>query len=155
MNIFVEEHLDILRSLLKHDVDFMLIGVMLSYFMAIGGTTGDMDLWLKPDQNNKLKFLSVLADLEIEESIIASVEKLDFEDTQVFTFDDEPQKIDFLTRISGVEYDAAEKNKIIGDIDGLKIPVIHLNDLVLSKMSSNRLKDKLDIQELQKIANSK
>jgi hypothetical protein len=37
----------------------------------------------------------------------------------------------------------------------LKIPVISLNDLVLSKMNTGRLKDAADIEELQKIKNKR
>jgi len=33
----------------------------------------------------------------------------------------------------------------------MKIPIIHYNHLILSKITSNRLKNKADVEELQKI----
>ena len=39
----------------------------------------------------------------------------------------------------------------MADIEDITIPVIQYKHLILSKMSSERLKDKADIEELQKI----
>jgi len=61
-------------------------------------------------------------------------------------------RVDFLTKISGVNYEEADKEKVIVDIEGMKIPVLHLNHLILSKIGTERTKDKADIEELQKIA---
>jgi hypothetical protein len=69
----------------------------------------------------------------------------------VFVDGKEPYKIDFMTRISGVNFEEAWDKKIIAELDGLKIPFIHLHHLILSKISNNRTKDKLDVEELQKI----
>lgn len=80
---------------------------------------------------------------------------MDFEKTLVFTVGEEPEKIDFLTHVSGLRYEEAEKNKVIGDIDGMTVPVVNIKDLVLSKMSTDRAKDRLDVEELQKIAKNK
>lgn len=74
---------------------------------------------------------------------------------QVFSMWDEPEKVDFLTRISMIEFEDANQRKIIADIDDIKIPFLHLNDLVLSKFNTGRLKDKADVEELQKIQRGK
>ncbi len=80
---------------------------------------------------------------------------LDFEKTLVFTVGEEPRKVDFLTHVSGIKYEDAEKNKVVGEIDGMKVPVVHMNDLVISKLSTDRAKDRLDVDELQKIIKNK
>jgi len=54
-----------------------------------------------------------------------------------------------------VNYDAADKNKILASIDGLTIPFLHLNDLVLSKISTGKSKDMADIDMLQLIEKAK
>ena len=41
--------------------------------------------------------------------------------------------------------------KVMAEIEDISIPVIQYKHLILSKMSSERLKDKADIEELQKI----
>jgi predicted nucleotidyltransferase len=154
MNIFVSGHLEILELLLKSEVDFLLIGGYAVIYHGYRRTTGDMDLWLKPTNENKLKFVKAVSDI-FDHETLRQLSSLNFEDTHVFTAGEEPFKVDFLTRVSGVEYEQADKNKVMGDIDGLSIPVVHINDLVISKLSSDRLKDKHDIEELQKIAKRK
>ncbi|HYD20437.1 MAG TPA: nucleotidyltransferase [Flavipsychrobacter sp.] len=154
MNIFVSAHFEILELLIKAEVDFMLIGGYAVIYHGYRRTTGDMDLWLKPTNENKMKFADAVSTL-FDTETLDQLRSLNFEETHVFTAGEEPYKVDFLTRVSGIEYQQAEKNKVIGDIDGLKVAVVHLNDLVITKMSSDRLKDKLDIQELQKIAKKK
>jgi predicted nucleotidyltransferase len=155
MNIFVEEHQEILKQLIQAEVDFLLIGGYAVIYYGYRRTTGDLDLWLRPTNENKLKFLKALELSDFDDETLAAVGEFDFEQMLTFTIGEEPMKIDFLTKVSGVSYETADKNKVLGEIDGLEIPVVHLNDLVISKMSSNRLKDKLDIEELQKIAKNK
>jgi hypothetical protein len=36
-------------------------------------------------------------------------------------------------------------------LEGITVPVIHYRHLILSKITSERLKDKADVEELQKI----
>ncbi len=44
MNILLEEHQEIIKVLLKHHVDFLLIGDLAVMYYGYGRTTGDMDL---------------------------------------------------------------------------------------------------------------
>jgi hypothetical protein len=68
---------------------------------------------------------------------------------------EEPEKAEFLTQISLVNFEEANERKVIAEIDGLTIPFLHLDDLIRSKFNTGRLKDKADIEELQKTQNSK
>jgi predicted nucleotidyltransferase len=151
MNIFFDEHLEIIKILVNTNVDFMLIGGYAVIYHGYRRTTGDMDLWLAPDNENKERFVSALLMAGFGEEDVANIRERDFTKHLVFTIDIEPEKIDFLTLISGVNYVTAKNNAVTGDIDGLKFPVINLNELILSKITSNRPKDKADIDELQKI----
>ena len=113
--------------------------------------TGDVDIWLKPDNENKERFIPVLSEFELEEEALKEIKLLDFTKHLVISIWEEPEKVDFLTRINLVKYDEADSQKIFVETNGLKIPFLHLDDLVLSKMNTGRLKDKADIEELQKI----
>ncbi len=151
MNLFIDRHQQLIALLIKHAVDFIIIGGYSVIFHGYKRTTGDVDIWLKPDNNNKSKLLSALKDLGITESSVQNVIELDFTKHLVFSIWEEPEKVDFLTYISGVRYEECDAMKIIAEIDDLQIPFLHLNHLVLSKMTTGRLKDKADIEELQKI----
>ena len=155
MNIFAEDHQSILRCLLEANVDFMLIGGYAVIYYGYRRTTGDMDIWLKPSNDNKQKFIVALGVCGFEDDTLNGIASLDFEKTLVFTVGNEPEKIDFLTHVSGIKYEDAEKNIVTGDIDGMEVPVVHMNDLVVSKLSTDRAKDRLDIEELQKITKNK
>ncbi|RAJ32243.1 nucleotidyltransferase [Pedobacter cryoconitis] len=155
MNLFIEKHQDLLKELLLKDVDFIIIGGYSVIFHGYARSTGDVDLWLKPDNLNKLKLLDVLKQMDFDEEDIQHIAELDFTKYIVFSMWDEPEKVDFLTRISMIEFEHADQRKIIADVDGVKVPFLHLNDLVLSKFNTGRLKDKADVEELQRIQKEK
>jgi hypothetical protein len=110
-----------------------------------------MDVWLKPDNGNKEKLIPVLRELEFNEEGLKSIAGFNFEKPIAFHFGQEPARVDCLTHISGVSFEEAYKQKVITEIDDLEIPFINYNHLILSKITTNRLKDKADIEELQKI----
>ena len=64
-----------------------------------------------------------------------------------------PQKIEFLTKVSLLDFEDAYAKVVIMPFDGLQLPFVHSNDLVLIKMITGRTKDQADIEELQKIEN--
>jgi hypothetical protein len=45
----------------------MLIGGYAVIHYGYARTTADMDIWLQPDNENKIRFISALRDYEIEE----------------------------------------------------------------------------------------
>ncbi len=151
MNIFFDEHLDLLTLLNKHDVGYLLVG---GYAVIVHGhrrPTGDLDLWVRPTNINKIKLIAALSEAGFEEEGLDYLKALDFEEHLVFSLGAEPKKVDFITRVSNVQFEEAYQKKILGEVDGMTIPVIHLNDLVLSKSNTGREKDKLDVEALQKI----
>jgi hypothetical protein len=151
MNLFLDTHLELLTQLLHHDVDFIIIGGYAVIFHGYHRTTGDVDIWLKPENDNKSKLIHALEAFGIEQKDLQELAALDFRQHLAFHIGEVPQKIEFLTHISGVKYGEADQEKVIADIDQLKIPFLHFNHLVLSKINTGRLKDKADIEELQKV----
>jgi hypothetical protein len=151
MNIFLHKHQKLLAELQKENVDFILIGGYAVIYYGYKRTTGDMDIWLKPDNSNKSNLIKVLKKFKFNKKDIAYIETLDFSKPIAFHFWKEPERVDCLTAINGVKYNDAEKKKVIFTIDGLNIPIIHYNHLIISKITSERLKDKADVEELQKM----
>ncbi len=151
MNILLDEHQEILKLLLTEKVDFMLVGGYAVIHYGYRRSTDDMDLWLKPNNENKTKLIKALSIGMFDEESLLELSKLNFEKHLVFTLGEEPEKIDFITRLSGVEFDSAQANIVHVSVNDLTLPVIHLDDLILSKLSSGRAKDKADVEELQKL----
>ena len=57
MNILIETHKKLLLALIKQNVEFILIGGYAVVYYGYSRATGDIDIWLKPDNHNKSKFL--------------------------------------------------------------------------------------------------
>lgn len=153
MNLFLDRHQELLSVLLKNDVDFIIIGGYAVIYHGYKRTTGDVDIWLKPENASKTKVMAALEQLRVEPGHIRNIASLDFTQHLVFRIWEVPDQVDFITRISMLAYEDADKQKIIADVDGLKVPFMHLDHLVLSKISTGRLKDQADVEQLQKIKN--
>lgn len=137
--------------MLRNDVGFIIIGGYAVIYHGYIRTTGDMDIWLKPDNSNKQKFITVLENIGISKESIKIVNDLDFANTVAFHFGDPPGKMDFISNIRGLNFEEAYQQVEYLHLEEYEIPVLCLNDLILSKMMTDRMKDKADIEELQKI----
>ncbi len=151
MNIFLDEHKKLILQLLGAKVEFILVGGYAVIYHGYGRTTGDMDIWIKPDNENKIILSTVLAINGIIQQDLDELIKMDFTRPLAFHLDEAPRRVDFLTHLSGLNYDEANKMKVFLSIEGKQVPVLHLDHLIINKLSSNRIKDKADVEELQKI----
>jgi predicted nucleotidyltransferase len=100
-------------------------------------------------------FINALRDLNFEDEALEHIQSLDFREPQVLMFGEQPQRIDFLTKINQVTFDEAFDNQLSTEFEGLQLPVINLRELILSKINTGRPKDAADIDELQRIARNK
>lgn len=151
MDILFKAHKELLILLLESNVDYMLIGGYSVIYYGYNRGTNDMDLWLMPDNQNKLKLLQALKKFGINPADLKKLEALDFTETRMFFIGEAPDKIDFLTKVQNVVWEEAIRNVNYFEYEGHLIPIVDFEDLILMKMASNRLKDKADVEELQKI----
>jgi hypothetical protein len=151
MNIFLDEHKKFLLLLLKHQVEFILIGGYAVILYGYERGTGDMDIWLKPDNLNRDKFIEALSEHGINLDDLTSVKKMDFTQVRVMHIGEKPTKIDFLTKVQGLLYSEADSNKKMIPLGEFHIPVIDYYHLIQIKMIAGRPQDKADIDILQKI----
>lgn len=62
--------------------------------------------------------------------------------------------LDIMTSMKGLENKTFEEclaQARIADLDGVRVPFLHLNDLLTNKKAVGRPKDQLDVLELEKI----
>jgi hypothetical protein len=151
MNILLDEHKAILIQLLKSNVDFILIGGYAVIYHGYGRTTGDMDIWLKPDNANRDKLIPVLRSLGILDEDIEQISTMDFNTVLAFHIDEPPKRVDFLTKTVGLTFQEATAKKVFLPLGEFQVPVLNIDDLIVNKLISGRAKDKADVEELQKI----
>jgi predicted nucleotidyltransferase len=152
MRIFDDYTRNLLHQFTVNQVEYIVVGGYAVNYYGYRRTTGDIDLWIRPDNGfNKQGILNSLRTLEVEEDMLTRLAALDFTKPVVFIDGDEPFKIDFMTYISGVGFEEAWQQKTLVNIDDLEIPFIHLSHLIISKMTSERLQDKIDVDKLQQL----
>jgi len=149
--ILTDIHIRFLELLLKNKVDFIVIGGYAVIFHGYVRTTGDLDIWLKPDNENKLRLVKAFREFGITPDSMNSVAGCDFTQVVAFHHGVVPDKVDFITGMAGLTFEDAIKKVKVFRVSGMTVPVLSLSDLVINKLSTTRLKDKLDVEELQKI----
>lgn len=143
-----EDYKEMLQNLLNNEVRFLIVG---AYAMAAHGyprATGDLDIWVEPSPENSgnvYKSLSAFGAPLEQINAETFVEK-----RIVFQIGVVPRRIDVLTSIDGVEFDAAYGNKKNIEIEGITAPFLSKKDLIKNKESTGREKDKLDAKYLKK-----
>ena len=151
MNIFIDNHRLVLEKMIETKVDFILIGGYAVNYHGYNRTTADMDVWIQPKNENKKLLLRALAELGFDHEGIATIDTWNFEKPQLFSIFEQPLQTEFMTHISGVQYEEAKALMIRADIDGITIPVIHFNNLIQNKKASGRPKDIADVEQLERI----
>lgn len=151
MDILLDEHKNLLLLLLKHNVEFMLIGGYAVIYYGYQRTTSDMDVWLKPSNENRDKFILALQEKGIVEEDIETITKMDFTQIQVLHLGEKPNKVDFLTKVHGLTFDEADIKKVYFPLKDKQVPIIQYYHLITLKMLAGRPQDKADVEILQKI----
>jgi len=148
---FLQQHTDLFRKMLNDGVDFLIIGGYAVNYYGYSRMTEDIDLWLRPDNGNRDRFISVLLSSGFTEMGIKKLQNLDFSEMVSFHIGERPERIDFITKINGVVFEQAWPDRETLIVDNIPFPFISFDHLILSKISNERLRDQADIQELHKI----
>jgi len=147
-----EDYKDLLLALSAEKVKFLLVG---AYALAAHGyprATMDIDIWVKPDPVNAA---AVLRSLERFGAPIQNLSQQDLEkgDT-VFQIGVAPRRIDILTGVSGLEFDATFSNAIEVRIDEVLLRIPSAADLIRNKRASGRTRDLADAEALENLGDS-
>jgi hypothetical protein len=139
---------DILSAFNAEGVEYLLVR---AYALAAHGlprATGDIDLWVRPSAENAGRTWRAL------ERFGAPLQRLAIDDLLtldvVVQIGVSPQRIDVLTSIDGVQFDAAWPERVIIAVDGLDVPVISRRHLVTNKQATGRPQDLADIARLER-----
>ncbi len=155
MRILNETHTKYVTQLIQHNVDFIIVGGYSVIFHGYIRTTGDLDIWLRPDNDNKKNLVLSLKRCNISGDSLELLSRKDFSKSLAFHFGSPPQRIEFLTHISGLDYEKAKQDCEYLNSGNIRFPFLGLKDLIVNKLTSSRLKDKADVEELQKIQREK
>lgn len=141
-----QDYKDILFLFIKHEVDFLLIG---AYAMAVHGfprATADIDIFIKPDGKNSKRIVNALTEFGAPQD---NISVSDFETPGVvIQIGIAPRRIDLISEIDGLTFDEASDDKEVIETEGLSIPVISKEKLIINKLATGREQDRLDAENL-------
>jgi len=141
---------DFIIFLNKNKVNYMLVG---GWAVTIHGNprlTGDIDFLISSEDNNIEKLKKTLEDFSAPSF---NFERFKEEEESFIRMGISPTQIDIIKKATGIVAEECLKRKEIVDIDGLKINVISIDDLIANKRAAGRDKDILDVNKLEKIKN--
>lgn len=148
---FNQDFRDMLVALNDAEVDYLVVG---AYAVAAHGfprATGDLDIWVRANPESAENLLSALT---VFGAPMHEVSAADFSSPSiVFQIGVPPGRIDILTDVSGVNFDAAWANRMTVEIDGVKLSIIGRSDLIANKRATGRPKDIADLAFLESVKN--
>jgi predicted nucleotidyltransferase len=152
MDIFEEELLNYWRSLNDHGVRYIMVGGVAINLNGYNRTTDDIDVWIEDTIENREKYRQAFKeysgiDLHMMDHLQVVPGWTDFALNNGF-------KLDLLFQMKGLEqysFDECLRQSNIAEIDGVKVPFLHINFLIANKKAVNRPKDQTDVVYLEAI----
>ncbi len=146
------EMLLLLQTFQKHTVDYLIVGGFAVNRYGYNRSTGDLDIYLKDTLKNRKNLVEALDemgygryDMLLETPIIAGYCEILMHDGMY---------ADLMTDIPGLDkkkYNEYLAMATVDNINGINAYFLHYNHLLENKIATNRNKDKLDVEELEKI----
>lgn len=151
-DIFNQDFLEYIECLNKHNVQYLLVGGLAVNLHGYRRATGDMDIFVNPTRENHEKLKKTHVDFGLHMGEMAFLENfLNTNKYDVYTFGVSPCQIDVMTHCKGIVFEEVHERAREIVVENVPIKVIHYNDLKIAKSTTNRLRDKADIEELEKI----
>ena len=143
LNRDFKEFVELLNST---GVEYLIVG---GYALAAHGHpryTGDLDIWVGPGEANLDRLLVALDRFGFGR---LGLKRADFQQPgAVVQLGYPPARIDLLTAIDGVEFDACRSRKLVMRIGGVDLPIIGLEDFRTNKRTAGRAQDLADLESL-------
>ena len=147
----VEDFVDIVAALNAEACDFLIVG---AHALAAHGSpraTGDLDIFVEPSSENADRVFRALvrfgAPLAAHGVVAQDFARAD----TVYQLGLPPRRIDFLTSISGVAFDEAAEDALVGHLGGEQVRFIGLDAMLKNKRASGRTKDLADAEILEEL----
>jgi predicted nucleotidyltransferase len=138
------EFLELLNS---RGVDYVIVGAHSLAFHARPRYTGDLDILLRPTDQNAAKILNLLNDFGFASS---GFQKTDFmTPEQVIQLGRAPNRIDLLTSITGVSTEEAFASRVSTELDGIAVYTLSKEALIRNKRALGRAQDLADLESLE------
>ncbi len=137
---------DLLRDLNGAGVRYLIVGGYAVMVYTEPRYTKDLDLWIEPTEPNAQKLFVALAQFGAPTK---NIRPGDFTEPDVFfQIGIEPVRIDIMTSVPGLDFVPAWERKVIVDFGRESAPVLSREDVLKSKVTAGRIRDRQDVKRL-------
>ena len=152
MDIFDEEILNFWKALQDHQVQYILVGGYAINLHGYQRFTGDLDIWLKDTLENRQALRKAFVSCGMGD--FPMIEYMEFIAGWTEFHLKNELRLDILTDMKGLAgytFDECLQMAYVADIENVKIPFLHINQLIENKKIVNRPKDQIDVLALEQI----
>jgi len=133
----------------SHRVEFLVVGAHALAWHGLPRYTKDIDFLVHATPENAEALLRVLEQFGFGSFGLKSQDFL--APDQVVQLGREPNRIDLLTGISGVDWDECWTSKVAGEMDGIAVFFLGRDAYMKNKLASGRPQDLADVSRLREI----
>lgn len=137
---------EFVELLIKNKAEYLIVG---GYAVGIHGHpryTGDLDIWVNPTPENAAKILHCVNQFGFASYALTAADFM--KEGNVVQLGYPPVRLDILTQLDGVEFEACFKSRKEVQLEGIVVNVIGYDDLLKNKKASGRARDLDDIDNL-------
>lgn len=144
------DFLDLLAAFSKRGVEFVVVGAHALAAHGVPRATGDLDVWVRPSTENAARVAAALTDFGAPLAQ-HGVTTADFAaEGTVYQMGLPPRRIDVLTQISGVSFEAGWATRLVLEVAGRPVAFLGRDALLTNKRAAGRDKDLLDVKVLER-----
>jgi hypothetical protein len=137
---------ELLKEFNAEKVRYLIVGAYAYIHHLEPRYTKDLDIWIAADPENAKRTWNALRRYGAPLSGI-TIEDFASQRT-IYQMGVEPNRIDIITTISGVDFEAAWKKRVKADYAGVAISVLNEADFIKNKQTAGRDQDLLDVKKL-------
>ncbi|MBX3239413.1 MAG: nucleotidyltransferase [Chitinophagaceae bacterium] len=152
MDIFDEVILNFWRALQNNAVRYIMVGGYAANLHGYHRFTGDIDIWLEDTALNRQRLEAAFIECGMDN--YPMLDNIQFVPGWADFHLLNGLRLDIIVNMKGLEeysFDESLEMAAIATIDDVKVPFLHINQLIANKRSVNRPKDQIDVIELEKI----
>jgi predicted nucleotidyltransferase len=140
---------ELLEELARDAVEFLVVGGYAVAFHGRPRATKDIDILLDGRQDNLERAARAVARFGAPDHVVAAIRAM--VDSDVVFVGQPPLRVDFLRSIDGVSSDELFARSVEAEVDGVRIKVISLADLIANKRAVARPQDLVDAEFLERV----
>lgn len=139
---------DLLAAFADAEVKYLVIGGYAVGLHDRPRTTKDLDLFLEPTNENLQRAARALGEFGAPRSVVDDL--VGAAPDEIVWWGNPPLRIDFLQAVPGLDFASAFQRRSEVEVNGIRIHVVGLTDLIEAKRAAGRPQDLVDAERLEK-----